>query len=356
MAGEGETGLDVRPRAAWPRGTVTRISHCSEALRGNPWNDPCERELPVYLPPQYNETGDPHLALWDLAAFTNSGLGHDAWRNHGEGLAQRLDRLINAGRLPPVVVPMPDCFTSLGGNQYVNSSSVGRYADYLNEELVSLVGERFNVIDSRDGRGIFGKSSGGYGALVQGMLRPDVWGAVASHAGDVGFHWVYQSDFPRSAQTLARYGGDPVAFLKAFWRKNRPNQADYGALLTVAMAASYDPQPAGSEPVIRLPFNPFTLEMDSSRWQKWLEHDPLNLVSEHTDALNSLHGLWLDVGERDQFHIQFGSRQLHSKLEDLEVEHHYEEFDGTHSGIDWRLDNSLPWLAERLKSATEIVR
>jgi hypothetical protein len=119
----------LRPQGDWPRGTVIRLPHRSRALENNPWDDPVERELAVYLPPGYSESGTPYIALWDLAAFTNSGPGHLNWRNQGENLPQRLDRLIGEGSMAPVVVAIPDCYTSLGGNQYVNSVSVGAYSD-----------------------------------------------------------------------------------------------------------------------------------------------------------------------------------------------------------------------------------
>jgi hypothetical protein len=33
--------------------------------------------------------------------------------------------------MPPVVVAFPDCFTRLGGNQYINSASTGAWEDFL---------------------------------------------------------------------------------------------------------------------------------------------------------------------------------------------------------------------------------
>ena len=340
----------VRPAPARPAGTVVRLAHRSRVLADNPWGDPAERELPVYLPPGYRDDGPPHLALWDFAAFTNAGPGHVNWRNHGENLPQRLDRLIAEGRLPPVVVPMPDAYTSLGGNQYIDSDAVGRYATWVVEELVPAVDARFNVVASRDGRGVFGKSSGGYGALVHAMRFPRTWGAAASHAGDVGFEWVYRTGFPGACQVLSAFGGDVRAFLEAFWRKERPAGVDFGALLTVAMAASYDPDPEA--PLgFALPFDSDTCTVDEARWARWLEHDPLTLLETHAGALASLHGLWVDCGSRDQYHIQYGTRRLARRLVELGVPHHHEEFDGTHSGIDWRLDHSLPYLADALAEA-----
>lgn len=341
----------VRKTGNWPRGRVERLVHQSAVLEDNPWGDPVERELAVYLPHGYSESGEPYAALWDLAAFTNSGQGHLNWRNQGENLPQRLDRLIGQGELPPVVVPMPDCYTSLGGNQYVNSPSVGSYADYLVEELVPFLGARINVVDNRDGRGLFGKSSGGYGAIYMAMHYPEVWGAAASHAGDAGFEWIFQPEFPTACRTLNLVKGDIGAFLEKFWTSKQPGGPDFSTLMVLAMAASYDPQP--DEPYgIRLPFNLDTLELDQAAWQRWLRFDPITLI-ENTgcqDALRSLHGLYLDVGWRDQYNIQYGNRRLHARLQALGIECFYEEFDGTHSGIDWRLDSSLPFLAAKLES------
>jgi enterochelin esterase-like enzyme len=316
-------------------------------LEGNPWSDPVERDFNVYLPAGYSETGPAYPALWDLAAFTNAGPGHLNWRNQGENLPQRLDRLIGSGEMPPVVVPMPDCYTSLGGNQYINSTGVGRYADYLVEELVPFLCTRVNVVDDRSGRGAFGKSSGGYGALVHAMYFPEIWGAVASHAGDLGFDWVYRPEFPRAAAVLSLLDGDSRRFLKNFWNKKVPGGLDYSVLMTLAMAASYDPGDDPGHP-IRLPFDLHTLELDEDRWQRWLDHDPLNLVDAYSAQLASLEMLYLDVGSRDQYNIQYGTRAFVKRLEKLGIKHHYEEFDGTHSGMDWRLDVSLPILARAL--------
>jgi enterochelin esterase-like enzyme len=340
----------VRGTRDWPGGTVVRLDHQSEVLRHNPWNDPSNRPLSVYLPAGYSAAEEPYVALWDLAAFTNAGPGHLNWRSHGESLPERLDRLIARGDMPPVVVVIPDCYTSLGGNQYVNSAAVGQYADYLVDELVPFVSSEINVVDHRDGRALFGKSSGGYGSLFHVMKYSDTWGAAACHSGDVDFNLVYRPAFADACMSLAKYKGDALAFIRAFWKKKRPSGSDFGTLMTLAMAASYDPDVENPQN-IRLPFDLRTCKLDEKRWANWLAFDPLNLLEQATDNLKKLHGLYIDVGIYDQYHIQFGSRTLTDRLAELGVDFHYEEFDGSHSGIDWRLDLSLPYLASRLKKA-----
>ncbi len=342
----------VRGRKTWPAGRLLQLEHQSGCLQANPWNDPCDRLLSVYLPAAYDEQADPFITLWDLAPFTNSGLGHVGWRNHGENLPERLDRLVGQGLMPPVVVVMPDCYTSLGGNQYVNSPGVGRYADYLVDELVPFVSDQLNVVDHAKGRGIFGKSSGGYGALYHAMHYPGVWGAMASHAGDAGFDLLFRPAFPETCLNLSRYDGDIHAFIKAFWESKKPSSRDFTTIMILAMAASYDADSMQPEN-IRLPFDLHTCTLDVGRWQHWLAYDPINLVLVHADALRSLHGLYIDAGNVDQYNIQFGTRKLVGLMRDLGISCHFEEFEGSHSGIDWRLDHSLPFLANALKTALD---
>ncbi|MBT8072589.1 MAG: enterochelin esterase [Xanthomonadales bacterium] len=343
----------VRPKSDWPCGEIVSFKHRSNVLGNNIWGDPDERDLHVYLPAGYSESGEALVALWDFAAFTNAGPGHLNWRNQGENLPQRLDRLIATGEMPPVVVPMPDCYSSLGGNQYINSSAVGLYADYVVEELVPFLSTRVNVSEKCAGRGVFGKSSGGYGALVHAMYYSETWGGVAAHAADMGFEWVYRPAFPQTAAALSALGGDPYRFLKNFWLKKSPGSPDYATLMTLAMAASYDPGGDGTD-AIQLPFDLHTCELDPDRWEQWLSHDPVNMVDSYAQQLAALHLLYIDVGNRDQYNIQYGARAFIRRLEKLGIEHHYEEFDGTHSGMDWRLDTSLPMLAKTLYQACGI--
>lgn len=336
----------VRRNKTWPSGRILRLGHRSRVLAGNPWNDPVERELPVYLPPGYERHGKHRYpVLWNLAPFTNAGPGQVNWKNFGESLPERLDRLIGAGAMGPVIVANPDCFTSLGGNQYLNSTAVGRYADYLLEELIPLVESELRVLPGRDHRAVFGKSSGGYGALYHAMHFPDYWAAAASHAGDCGFEWCYRTDFPAVATTLAEHDHDLLKFLQAFWSEGKVDGRRIGALMALAMAASYDPDP--QEPLgFRLPFDLETCELEPERWARWLAYDPINMAQDRADALRALRGLYLDCGRQDQFHIQYGTRLLSRRLHSLDIPHRYEEFDGTHSGIDWRYDHSLPYLYE----------
>ena len=272
----------------------------------------------------------------------------------------------------PCLVVFPDCFTALGGNQYINSSAIGRYADYLTKELIPFVDREFRTFADRDHRGCFGKSSGGYGAMVHGMKYSRYWGAIANHSGDAYFDFVYRCDWPNSLNEFAKHrlrqrkegrinvvreqealeegfdDGRVRRFLNAIWKKEKLSNAEVHSLMNLAMAATYDPDPEAPNG-FRLPFNLETGEIIPARWRRWLKHDPVNLVTRYAKNLKTLRGIFIDCGWRDQYQIHFGARILSKRLTQAGVEHRYEEFAGTHSGIDYRMNRSIPFLYRALK-------
>lgn len=340
----------LRPRRPDRAGSITSLSHHSRVLAGNPLGDPVDRHLLVYLPPGYEKADQRRYpVLWSLPAYTSSGPAQIAWRNHGENLPQRLDRLTASGAVPPVIVVMPDTFTALGGNQFVDSPAIGNYARHIVEELVPEVDRRFRTIARPEARGLFGKSSGGFGGLHIATRYPGVFGGVVSHAGDCGFDRVYLRDFVSCCDELADFERDCEAFVKAFWRSRKPSGRAFHTLMVLCLAASYSPAP-GSPLNLELPFDTRTARLRQEVWQRWLTFDPVHYQAAHLEALHGLRALWLDVGNRDQYFIHYGTREFASRLAAAGVAHHHEEFDGNHSGMDWRLDHSLPWLAARLET------
>jgi hypothetical protein len=364
-------------RPTWKDGRLVVLEHRSRILQDNPLGDPHVRKLAVWLPPQYDEgstrgRGRRFPVLVDMVGFMGSGLSHVAWRNFSENVPERASRLIHAGTMAPAIIVFPDCFTALGGNQYVNSSAIGRYADYLIREIVPFVDREFRTMASRDHRGCFGKSSGGYGAIIHGMKYPSAWGAVADHSGDAYFEFVYGHDWPNTLNELAKYrprrfAGGPYnvvrmergadrgvddgrvrRFLRAVWEKPKLTTGEGHALMNLCMAATYDPDPKVPNG-FRLPFNLETGEVLMARWRAWQRHDPVRLVRRYRRNLRSLRGIYLDCGSRDQYHIHYGCRTLSKRLSAAGVRHRYEEFDDTHSEIDYRMDVSLPFLTRALR-------
>ncbi len=327
-----------------PRGRVVEFALESSALDGNLLGDPSTRTVAVYLPPGYDQDDREYPLMVDLAAFTVSGLKRLAWTAFGESVPQRLDRLVAEGKMGPVVAAFPDAFTSLGGNQYVDSLALGGWERFITDDLLPGLEARFRLRRGPRHRAVYGKSSGGYGALVQGLRHAEQWTAVACHSGDMGFDHVYRRDFPVIVGVLARHSGI-AGFLEHVKRAEALRGEDFATLMSLAMGATYDPDPEAIHGV-RLPVDLYTCALIPERWDAWLRHDPVHLVEEASARANleSLRKVFFDCGRRDQYFLHYGARQLSQALQRHGVRHVYEEFDGTHSGIDHRLDVSLPLL------------
>jgi enterochelin esterase family protein len=308
--------------------------------------------VPVYLPPGYDDPANArrrYPSAYVLTGFTGRGtmlLNDSAF---DETLPRRLDRLIGRGRVQPLIAVMPDCFTTYGGSQYLDSSAHGRYETHLVRELVPWVDRNFRTRAAREHRAVLGKSSGGYGALVHGLRHPDVFGALASHSGDTGFEYCYLPDFPAVVRAIARHGS-----LEKWWRAfgRLPKKTfDWMKVLNiVAMAAAYSPNPR--KPLrVDLPFDTASGAIDERVWRKWLAWDPVRMVrhqARYRRAARSLRLLFIDCGTRDQWNLDLGARMLVGELRAIRARVVHEEFDDDHLNIQYRYDRSFEALSKVL--------
>ena len=327
-----------------PAGTVTRITIQSQALRSNLLGDPTLRAVDVYLPAEHDGDGLPLLV--DLVGFGSSGPTHTNWATLRENVPERLDRLIGEGRMKPAVVAFPDCFTRLGGNQYINSAAVGAWEDFLLDEMLPAIETRFRCGGSGR-RGVFGKSSGGYGAITHALRHADVWAAAACHSGDMGFEVCYLPDMPPVLRALAGAGNSIERWWQQLEQARKRPEGSFTVVNALAMAASYDPDPT-QYLGIRLPVTLDTCDLIEDRWANWAKQDPVNAVERLGHNLAKLKGLYIDCGERDQFNLLYGARKFVRALDRLGIAHRYEEFPDTHSDVDYRMDESLPFLVAAL--------
>jgi enterochelin esterase-like enzyme len=326
-----------------PAGIVHRLWIDSDVLGGNLVEASSRRMIDVYVPHGHDGRGLPLLV--DIVGFTAGGPAHTNWKNFGENLPERLDRLIADGAMPPVVVAFPDCFTRLGGNQYVNSPAMGRWDDFLRTEVVPSVEGRYGCGGSGR-RGVFGKSSGGYGAMVHALLHAGFWSAAAVHSGDMGFELLYRHEFVPVLRALAKEP-DIGKWVDSFWAAKKPKDSDVHILMMLAQAASFDPDPSAAYGV-RLPVTLDTCELIPERWANWMAWDPLTLVEKHGQGLSALKALYIDCGDIDQYNLVYGARRMHKRLVALGIKHTYEEFPDDHTAVDYRMDISLPILAKAL--------
>ena len=299
----------------------------------------------VYLPPSYERSRRRYPVITLLSGFTGTGesqLNRNPWT---ETVPERADRLVRAGSMAEAIIVMPDGFTRYGGSQYLNSSATGRYEDHLVRELVPWVDRRYRTIPRPEARAIAGKSSGGYGALVQAMRHPDVWALVACHSGDMYFPYCYLPDFPKCLDVLARHGGTVERFLRAWQRM--PRKADgalFPALNTIAMASCYSPN-RRARLGFDLPFDLRTGAIVPAVWRRWLAWDPVQMVTRYRRNLRRLRLVYLDCGTRDEYHLQYGARMVAERLRRLGVRLVHEEFPDGHGNVQYRYDRSFALLS-----------
>lgn len=337
----------------WSRGFAGRLDELeidSEALRGNPLGDPHVRPLWVYVPPGYDEEPERRYpSVYVIQGMTGQ---LDMWRNREPfrpNYPEMVDDLFASGEAPPAIVAFIDCWTSLGGSQFLDSPGTGDYHTFLCEEVVPFVDARYRTDARREKRGIQGKSSGGYGALVTPMLRPDLFSALACHCGDSLFEACYTADFPKAVRALRdTYDGS----YDRWWTdvRSRPfgsKQEDWVLLECYGYAACYSADPDGT---VRLPFDVATGRLDDEVWARWLEKDPVRMIPRHADELRSMRAVWLDAGRKDEFFLDNGMVAVSRELEAIGVEHTLELFDGGHMSIGYRYPMSLAFLASALNA------
>jgi S-formylglutathione hydrolase FrmB len=342
----------LEPWAHRFRGRVEEHWFESRALRGNPLGDPHVRPLWVSVPAGYDEGGGRYPSVYVLQSLTGQ---LDMWRNRrpfSRTFLEAADDLFATGQAPPCLVVWVDAWTSIGGSQFLDSPATGPYHTYLCEEVVPWVDRHYRTLPHPAHRGIMGHSSGGYGAMVTCMLRPDLFGGFASHAGDCLFEACYLPDFPKAARALREeYGGSYERFWEDF--RSRPafsKETDAVLLNVYCMAACYSADPDGT---VRLPFDPATGALDLDVWGRWLAHDPVRMVPRHADALRSLRAVYLDAGRRDEYFLDLGAEALRRALAEAGItDVRFELFEGRHGGIDHRYPLGLRYLAERLAPDT----
>lgn len=324
----------------------------SNLLKNAPLIQNSNRVLPLLLPPDHSNSKK-YPTVWMLDGYLGTGRSLLAEGGFlGESLGAQLFRLMQEELLPPSVFVFPDPTTRFGGGQYLNSTACGNFTDHITDELIPLVESQFNCIGGSRGRVICGHSSGGYGALMISMLRPGYFDYCIASAADSAFELSMAQSFPIAAVRFKKYGG-PEGFLKYFATLARPEKCskdDFHALMTIAMATCYSPNPKRSELWCDLPFDFETGELVTDVWERWLALDPSRIVSHHIDALRKLKWLHLDCGSEDEFCAQFGHRRISRALDAAGIEHLITEFAGGHSGTSRRWEYRFTELAPFLRS------
>jgi hypothetical protein len=330
-------------------GRLDRHTFSSQLLRDNPLGDSAERPLWVYVPPGYDDSDTRYPAVYVIQGYT----GHvGMWANrqpYRQPFIETADAVFASGKVPGCVVVYVDAWSKYGGSQFVDSPGTGRYHSYLCDEIIPWIDAHYRTIADRESRAISGKSSGGFGAMITPMLRPDLFGALATHAGDTLYELCYVPEFGKAARLLREYDHDIMRWWDDFTsRPSFTKDADSTLLMTLGCSACFSARDDGT---VELPFDPVTGALRPALWQRWLDWDPVRMVPRYADAIRSLRAVWIDAGTKDEWFLDLGAAAFRAeiKLAGLPDERvSFELFDAGHGGIDYRYPLALTWLAGRL--------
>lgn len=340
----------MRPWSSTYVGRLEELEITSRALEHNALGDSARRPLYVYLPPGYDDEPDRRYpSVYVLQGFFGA---LPAWKSRANDLRptylEMADELFASGGAPPCIVVFVDAWTSLGGSQFVDSPATGRYHSYLCEDVVSFVDATYRTLDDPAHRGLQGKSSGGFGAMITAMLRPDLFGGFATHAGDALYEYCYLPGILEAYRTLRdHYGSSFEAFFADMATRSALSRRSDAEVLSVwAIGACFSPEEDGT---VKVPFDLRTGRIDEAVWARWLAWDPVRMVPLHAPALRSQRAIWVDAGRSDEYHLDVGAAAFVAELATIGVSDvAFELFDGTHSSIEYRYPLSLAYLAERL--------
>jgi hypothetical protein len=337
--GEGPLGS---PWSRPLRGSLDRLVVESDLLAGNPLGDSARRPLYVLRPPGVDLDHPRELpVVYVIQGFTGQ---LDMWHGHGAfepNFIERMDAMLASDECPDGLVVMVDCWTTYGGSQFLDSIATGPYQSYLCDEIVPFIDERYPTAADRDHRGITGKSSGGYGAMVVPMMRPDVFSALASHAGDALFELALPPTIAKTVRTLRdNFDSSFDVFFERFAEAEAFDYDVHGPIEAYGYAACYSPDPANPGKAL-IPFDPESGRIVEDVWQQWLDLDPVVMAPGHADALRSMRRIYLDAGKGDEYYLDLGAQAFSAELDKLNVEHTLELFDGKHGGITYRYPGAI---------------
>ena len=188
--------------------------------------------------------------------------------------------------------------------------------------------------------------------MVTPMLRPDVFGGLASHAGDALFECSMLPRFPHVARTLRdHFDSSYEVFHRRLGEAPAFDFNRYGEPLEMyAYAAAYSPDPADPAAPPRLPFEIRTGRLVDQVWDEWLAHDPVRMVAGHAQALQTMRRIYLDAGRSDEAFLDLGAQAVSDELHRHGIAHTLELFEGRHGGIAYRYPGAIRELILALAS------
>ena len=180
------------------------------------------------------------------------------------------------------------------------------------------------------------------------MLRPDVFGGLATHAGDALFEVCYRPTC-RHAVRVLRDGYD--GSWEAFSTDLRGRPAMTRTPTTTCSTPTRWPRATPPTRTARsaCPIDPATGVLVPEVWERWLALDPVRMAPDHAEALRSMRAIWIDAGNRDEYFLDLGAEAFRAALRGRRrAAHPLRAVRRRARRIEYRYPLALRHLAERL--------
>jgi len=335
----------------YAQGSLLENAVYGPSLEGNLLGDTATRNLIVYLPPGYDASQDRYPVVYLLhtggsterfypynefpPSFEATGIFTKPQDFPDHGFVGMIDSLIDVGDIQPMIIAMPNINTAYGGSFCINSALNGNYEDYIILDIVPYVDSNYRTLADRNSRAIAGHCMGGFGAMYLSMKHPDVFGLVASHSSEL-----CMDALGRACQPLLKMenpdgitGPDPAKPYTSF---------------VYFFAAAFSPNLSNPPYYVDIPFDD-TIGIREDVLLQWAANDPIQMFPDHLTALQSLKGIYLDVGDKDELQSGYFITPFSDALTTVGIPHSFEVFDGMHfSNLYTRLSISLKYLSDSL--------
>lgn len=305
-------------------GSVVKDSLYSKNLE-NQFGENPTRSISVYLPPGYYNSDKHYPVIYFLHGFLND----DSLIDH---MKELLDFAIEAHKIDPFILVIPNQKTTYDGSFYSNTGIFGNWEDFTAFDLVIYMDANYRTLPKKESRGISGHSMGGYGALKIAMKHPDVFGAVYAIS-------------PGALAIVREYGPNSDTYRKFSEAKTIDELSNsYFGKVILAFARSWSANSSNAPFYCDVPFayDGEELIVDKKVLKKWYQNMPFYMIPEYIENLQKLRAIKLDWGRNagERFTIQ--CKMFSQGLENAGISHFSEEYIGTHTNNIYTREGRLP--------------